>query len=119
MEDTRKDTREIRKCLRMSQKEFAESLGLNLRTVQNWDSKGCMPDYVSALLESLFFIATDGYMYSGCVVGMRLKKLIQKRKQSSIMTCEDVLNDCYELQASDDYDDAVQSQIDFYQYCCG
>lgn len=33
----------------LTQKEFAENFGIPLRTVQNWESRGCCPDYVLGL----------------------------------------------------------------------
>lgn len=39
-------TKLLREKFRMTQKELADRYNIPLRTVQNWDLRNCMPDYV-------------------------------------------------------------------------
>lgn len=40
------NTKEIRKDMGMTQKQFAEEFSIPLGTVQNWDARDCMPSYM-------------------------------------------------------------------------
>lgn len=51
------DTGYWRKVLNMSQGEFAEFLGVSLRTVQNWDYRHTMPEVISNLLSKYYVMA--------------------------------------------------------------
>ena len=53
----RTDTGYWRKLLNMSQGEFAEFLGVSLRTVQNWDYRHTMPEVISNLLSKYYTMA--------------------------------------------------------------
>lgn len=39
-------TKSIREEFNLTQKELAEKYCIPLRTVENWDSRDCMPEYV-------------------------------------------------------------------------
>jgi len=39
----------------ITQKEFAKEFNIPYRTVQNWDSRDCMPQYVWNLIYSLIY----------------------------------------------------------------
>lgn len=47
------DIKEIRKKLNISQTKFAEMLGVHLRTVQNWESGGVIPQVKTTILRNL------------------------------------------------------------------
>lgn len=40
----------VRSLYGYSQQQLADRIGISVRTVQNWDAKGCMPKYVETLL---------------------------------------------------------------------
>ena len=46
-----RDSKRVRHDLGdMTQKEFSEYFGIPYRTVTNWDSRECMPDYVENII---------------------------------------------------------------------
>lgn len=47
------EVKSIRKNLGLTQANFAKKLGVNVRTVQNWEAGGVIPDSKSALLRNL------------------------------------------------------------------
>lgn len=38
----------------MTQHEFSDRFGIPYRTVTNWDSRKCMPQYVEAMVEEIY-----------------------------------------------------------------
>lgn len=47
------NSKEIRKDLNMSQREFAVKYSIPLATVRNWDSRNCMPIYMSFVFDEI------------------------------------------------------------------
>lgn len=54
--DIKMKTTEIRKKLGMNQKELAEAYDIPVKTVRNWDSGDCCPEYVINMLKERLVI---------------------------------------------------------------
>ena len=46
----------FRERYNFTQKEFAERFNIPLRTVQNWELRECMPEYLSGLLYEIMIL---------------------------------------------------------------
>lgn len=60
-------TKYFREKFGYTQKEMSEKFGIPLRTIQNWDSRSCMPDYVYTLLLMYEFASADRMKYRECI----------------------------------------------------
>lgn len=47
------NSKEIRNVLNMSQREFSVKYSIPLGTVRNWDSRNCMPIYMSFVFDEI------------------------------------------------------------------
>lgn len=44
------NTKDIRACFKWSQKDMAKITGIPLRTIENWDNRGCMKPWLHAYI---------------------------------------------------------------------
>lgn len=47
------NTKILRERYKLTQKDFASYFGIPLRTVQNWDNRDCMPEYVFNMADTI------------------------------------------------------------------
>lgn len=62
-------TKDIRKDLGMTQKQFAEEFNIPLGTVQNWDARNCMPIYISKLFSKLYSLKEENASFRRVFLG--------------------------------------------------
>lgn len=60
-------TKSLRKEFGYTQKELAEKYDIPLRTLQNWDARDCMPDYVFMMMYRIERLEARNLELKNCI----------------------------------------------------
>lgn len=80
-----KSTKEIREKYGMTVKELGDMFDIPVRTIENWEYRGCCPDYVAAMMERSL-----GLMVKICQHELELEEDVEKRYQKYKNTGEEL-----------------------------